>query len=347
MVKMKEGYFMRKLFKIGVTVLVSSLLLVGCGGNSAKDTGDKEQQGNKTEKIDIKIGSLKGPTTMGMVKLMNDSEEGTTDNNYVVSMTGTADEIVASIVKGELDVAAVPCNLASVLYNKTDGKISVAGINTLGVLYIVENGNEINSIKDLKGKTIYSTGKGTTPEYVLNYILAENGMDVEKDVAIEYKSEATEVAAALAEDSTAIAMLPQPFVTTAQMKNDKLRIALNMTEEWNKVQGKEGSALVTGVVIARNEFIEKNKEAFEKFLNDYKASTEYVNTNVDDAAALIEKYDIVPAPVAKKAVPLCNITFIQGKEMKTKVNGYLNVLFEQNPEAVGGAIPKETFYYGK
>jgi len=347
---MKEGNFMRKLFKIGTSILLSSLLLVGCGQNSSKDDGVKEPQVDGTEiveKIDINIGSLKGPTTMGMVKLMNDSEEGTTDNNYVVSMTGTADEIVASIVKGELDVVAVPANLASVLYNKTEGQISIAAINTLGVLYIVENGNEINSIEDLKGKTIYSTGKGTTPEYVLNYVLAENGIDVEKDLTIEYKSEATEVAAALAEDSTAIAMLPQPFVTTAQMKNENLRIALDMTEEWNKVQGEDGSALVTGVVIARNEFIEENKAAFDKFLEDYKASTEYVNTNVEDASALIEKYDIVPAPVAKKAVPLCNITFIEDQEMETKVNGYLNVLFAQNPKAVGGTLPPETFYYVK
>lgn len=341
---------MKKIIKVVTSLILSSLLLVGCGQASSKGNGDKEPEGGATkieEKIHIRIGSLKGPTTMGMVKLMEESEVGNTENNYEVSMTGTVDEIVTSIVNGELDVAAVPCNLASVIYNKTEGKISVAAINTLGVLYVVENGNEINSIEDLKGKTIYSTGKGTTPEYVLNYVLSENGIDVEKDVTIEYKSEATEVAAVLAEDSSAIAMLPQPFVTTAQGKNDKLRVALDMTEEWNKVQGKDGSALVTGVVIARNEFIDENKEAFNKFLEDYKWSTEYVNSNLEEASTLIEKYDIVPAAVAKKALPLCNITFIEGDEMETKISGYLKVLFGQNPKAVGGKIPEKGFYYKK
>lgn len=338
---------MKKIIKICTSLLAVSVLLAGCASGTEDEAG--KNQGNEkpviAEKVDINIGSLKGPTTMGMVKLIEDSEEGETDNNYKVEMSGTADEIVAAMVKGELDLAAVPCNLASVLYNKTDGQITVAAINTLGVLYIVENGNEINSIEDLRGKTIYSTGKGTTPEYILNYILAENGIDIESDITIEYKSEATEVAALLAEDTNAIAMLPQPFVTTAQGKNKNLRIALDMTEEWNKVQGDSGSALVTGVVIARKEFIEKNEAAFEKFLTDYKASTEYVNSNVEEAAALVEKYGIVPAAVAEKAIPLCNITFVDGSEMKEKVQGYLGVLFEQNPESIGKEMPGDDFYY--
>lgn len=240
---------MNKVIKICSVLFLSMAILAGCSSSKSNtESGEKGNTAQTNEKIDIKIGSLKGPTTMGMVKLMEDSEKGETENNYTVSMTGTADEIVTSIVKGELDVAAVPCNLASVLYNKTEGQISVAAINTLGVMYVVENGNDIKSVEDLKGKTLYTTGKGTTPEYVLNYILSENGIDVTKDLTVEYKSEATEVATVLAENEDAIAMLPQPFVTTAQAKNSNLRIALDMTEEWNKVQGNSGSALVTGVV---------------------------------------------------------------------------------------------------
>lgn len=336
---------MRKFFKICTSLLLSSVIFVGCSSQKSDDQGVKDNNETPVEKIDINIGSLKGPTTMGMVKLMEDSEKGETDNNYNVTMTGTADEIVASMVKGELDVAAVPSNLASVLYNKMEGQVKIAAINTLGVLYVVESGNEIKSIEDLKGKTLYSTGKGTTPEYILNYILAENGIDVEKDLTVEYKSEATEVAALLAEDTNAVAMLPQPFVTTAQAKNSNLKVALDMTKEWNKVQGDNGSALVTGVVIARKEFIEKNQQGFNKFLKDYKASTEYVNSNVKEAAGLVEKYGIVPAAVAEKAIPLCNITFIEADEMKEKVSGYLKVLFDQNPAAVGGKLPGEDFYY--
>ena len=340
---------MKKTIKLCTSVLLSLAFLVGCASTS-KNQEDNNQGSNTleaTEKIDINIGSLKGPTTMGMVKLIEDSENGETDNNYVVSMTGTADEIVTSMVKGDLDIATVPCNLASVLYNKMDGQISLAAINTLGVLYMVENGDSINSIQDLKGKTIYSTGKGTTPEYILNYILAENGIEIDKDITVEYKSEATEVAAILAEEEDAIAMLPQPFVTTAQGKNNNLRIALNMTEEWDKVQGDSGSALVTGVVIVRNEFIENNKDAFNKFLKDYKASTEYINSNITEAATLVEKYGIVPAAIAEKAIPFCNIAFIDGSEMKEKVEGYLKVLFDQDPASVGGKLPESDFYYNK
>ena len=172
---------------------------------------------------------------MGMVKLMQDAENGETANTYNVTMYGTADEITAGIANKTIDIANVPCNLASVLYNKTEGGIKLLDINTLGVLYVVETGESIQSVEDLKGKTIYSTGKGTTPEFALNYILRENGIDPETDVTIEYKSEATEVAAALAETDDAIAVLPQPFVTTAMMQNDKLRIALSLTDEWDKL----------------------------------------------------------------------------------------------------------------
>ena len=295
----------------------------------------------------IRIASLKGPTTMGMVKLMSDSNAGTTKNQYKVTMHGTPDEIVTQIVKGDIDVACVPCNLASVLYNKTKGGIRVAAINTLGVLYVVENGTTVQSVEDLKGKTIYSTGKGTSPEYVLNYVLSMNGIDPAKDVTIEYKSEATEVAALLANDDSAIAMLPQPFVTIVSAKNKNLRVALDMSAEWNKIQGEGegGSDCVTGVVVVRNEFLDQNKEVFNEFLNDYLASTQYVNSDVAGAAVLIGEYDIVPEAIAKAAIPKCNITFVEGEDMKTKISGYLKVLFDQNPEAVGGKLPDDAFYY--
>ena len=240
----------------------------------------------------------------------------------------------------------MPCNLAGVLYNKTGGAVEVAAVNTLGVLYVVTTGDDITSVADLAGKTIYTTGKGTTPEYVLNYVLAQNGLTPGEDVTIEYMSEATEVLAAMqASSGYPVAMLPQPYVTTAQMQMEGLKVALDMTEEWDKVS--PDSALVTGVVVARKEFVEQNEAAFNEFLEDYKASTEFVNANVDEAAALVAGYEIVPKePIAQKALPECNITFISGADMKAKVSGYLKVLYDQNPEAVGGTLPDDAFYYG-
>lgn len=291
----------------------------------------------------MNIGSLKGPTTMGMVKMMADSEAGKTANTYNVQMYGTADEIVTGLVGKKLDAAAVPCNLASVLYNKTKGEVKAAAVNTLGVLYILDTGTSVQSIQDLKGKTIYSTGKGTTPEFALNYVLTQNGIDPEKDLTIEYKSEATEVAAMLADGTDMIAMLPQPYVTTVMMQNDKVRIALNLTEEWNKVS--QSSTLVTGCVVIRKEFAEGNPEVVKTFMADYAASVEYVNANNQDAADLIAKYEIVPkAQVALKALPFCNIVFLTNDEMKSKLSGYLDVLYQANPASVGGNLPQDDFY---
>lgn len=298
------------------------------------------------EPATYEVASLKGPTTMGMVKLMQDAENGETFNTYNVTMYGAADEITAGIAGGTIDIANVPCNLASVLYNKTNGAISIAAVNTLGVLYVVETGDSIQSIADLKGKTIYSTGKGTTPEFSLNYILRENGIDPETDVTIEYKSESTEVAALLAEAEDAIAVLPQPFVTTAMLQNENLRIALSLTDEWDALQGEGGSTLVTGVTIVRNEVLEENPQAFAEFLKEYEASIAYAESNPDETAALIAGYEIVPKEaVAKKALPYCNIHFIAGAEMKEKVSGYLEVLYDADPASVGGTLPDDAFYY--
>lgn len=297
---------------------------------------------------DVNVTALKGPTAMGMVKLMDEAESGAVDGNaYTFDIAAAVDEVTPKIVKGETDIAAVPANLASVLYNNTQGEVQVLAVNTLGVLYIVESGDSVNSVEDLRGKTIYASGKGATPEYALNYILSENGIDPEKDVTIEWKSEHAECLAALLAEDNAIAMLPQPFVTTAQTKSDKIQVRLDLTAEWDAIQtnSEAPSQLITGVVVVRKQYAQENPEAVEAFLKSYAESVEYVNANVEDAAQLVGKYEIVPAAVAQKAIPACNITCITGADMQQKLSGYLNVLFEQNPKAVGGALPADDFYY--
>lgn len=355
--------FAKKLGVLLMVMLLSMALLVGCGGNDepaetpAPDQPQQEQQEQQeqpaedqtaaAERTTFNLAAMKGPTAMGMVKMIEDSANGETKHDYQATIYGAADEIVPLLVQGKVDVAAVPCNLASVLNTKTEGAITIAAVNTLGVLYILDTDGSVNSIEDLKGKTIYSTGKGTTPEYSLNYILTQNGIDPTKDVTVEFKSEATEVAALLTADGAenVVAVLPQPYVTTVLAQNDKVRIALNMTEEWEKVGN--GTTMLTGCIVARKAFVEENKAAFDEFLEEYKASTEYAISNVSETAALIEKYGIIKAAVAEKALPACNITFIAGEEMKTQVGAYLKVLFEQNPQAVGGKLPDEDFYYTK
>lgn len=337
---------MKKWTSVVVALVLCVGLLMGCMPNNGGQQAQEPPKEPEKTKTTFQIASLKGPTTMGMVKLMQNGEEGKTAHDYQVNMFGTADEIVPKLVKDEVDVALVPCNLASVLYNKTEGQVQVAAINTLGVLYIVESGDTIHSIADLKDKTIYSTGKGTTPEFALNYLLEQNGLVPGKDVKIEYKSESTELAVMLAEAENAIAVLPQPYVSIVQMQNDKVRVALNMTEEWDKVS--TDSSMVTGVLLVRKDFVVNNKQAFDEFLTEYKSSTEFINNNVAEGADLVAKYGIVPnAKIAEKAIPACNITYIEGDSMKQKVSGYLGVLHEANPQSVGGALPKDDFYYKK
>ncbi|MFA5635884.1 MAG: MqnA/MqnD/SBP family protein [Anaerovoracaceae bacterium] len=336
---------MKKWTAILLTLTLCLGLLAGC---ATTDTEEPEvpETPEAVEQTTFRVASLKGPTTMGMVKLMNDAEEGAVKHDYQFEIYGTADEIVPKLVNGELDLALVPCNLASVLYNKTEGAVQVAAVNTLGVIYVVESGDTVQSIQDLAGKTVYSTGKGTTPEFALNYVLNQNGIDPEKDITIEYKSESTEIAAMLETAENAIAVLPQPYVTVVQMQNDKVRVALSLTEEWDKVSTE--SSMVTGVVLARKAFIEENTAAFNEFLEEYSASTEYVNANVEEASVWVEKYGIVAkAPIAAKAIPACNITYIDGDEMKARVSGYLQVLFDANPQSVGGALPDDEFYFNK
>ncbi len=289
------------------------------------------------------VAALLGPTGMAMAKIMKDAS-----GEYNVSLAASADLITPKLIRGEIDIACVPANLASILYNNTKGNVRAIAVNTLGILYIVERGNTVHSIADLAGRTVYASGKGATPEYALNYLLSKNGLDAEKDVNIIYKSEHAECLAALINDDTAIAMLPQPFVTVAQNKKDDIRIAVNMSAEWDALQKdtENASAMVTGVIVARSKFIEENPEAVVKFLSDYAESVKFVNESVDEAAEIIGEYGIVAADVARIAIPYCNIVCITGGEMHDMLSGYLGVLFEQNPDAVGGVLPDAEFYYG-
>ena len=276
---------------------------------------------------------------MGLVNLMAGEDAA----DYDFEMYGKADEIVPQLVKGELDAAAVPANLAATLYQKTNGAIEVACINTLGVLYVVENGETVNSVEDLKGKTIVTTGKGTTPEYVLRYILTENGVDPDNDVTLDFYSEATEALAQLQAGTSTIAMLPQPFVVVARSQVDGLRVALDLTKEWNALGG--GSQLITAVLLVRSEFLEQHPQAVEKLLDEYTRSVDFLNDQPAEASVLVEKYGIVKAAVAEKAIPDCNIVCITGDNMKTMASGYLQVLYDQNPESVGGKLPGDDFYW--
>jgi len=295
------------------------------------------------EEVTLRVGGMKGPTTMGMVNLIQADADGTAEGDYEFTVATNADELTPKFIRGELDIIAVPANLAANLYQKTEGEAQLLALNTLGVLYVVDKNTGITSVADLKGKTIYATGKGTTPEFTLRHILQKNGIDPDKDVTIAFKSEPTEIVALLKSSDSGVAMLPQPFVTVAKTQVEGLNVALDLTQEWNKLS--DTGMLITAGVMVRKEFAENNPEALKAFLKEFEASVNYINENVEEGAALVEKQDIVKAPVAKQAIPYCNIVCITGDEMKTALEGYFQVLFEQNPKALGGQLPTEDYYY--
>lgn len=326
-------------------LLATLLVLVGCSGTPASTPSSSAPTSAARPAGVVRVGSLRGPTTMGLVKLMADAKAGTASADFSVTMAGTADEIVPQLTQGNFDIALVPANLAAVLFARTQGGVQVVDVNTLGVLQIVENGTSVNSIADLAGRTIYSTGRGTSPQYVLEDLLRANGIDPATGVTIEYLSESTELVNALANRTDAVAVMPQPFVTILQTQQPSYRVALNLTEEWAKVHA--DSQLVTGVTVVRTAFATEHPDAVAAFLADHAASVDWVNENPAEAAPLIVETGIVPnTAVAEKAIPACNLVHLAGSDAKSALSGYLQVLYDANPESVGGALPGDDFYYG-
>ena len=336
-----------------------ALSLAACGGSassaasstavseaaSSAAASEEETAAPLSATEPLRIAGLKGPTTMGLVNLLSMEQAGTAAMDYDLQLYGAADEIVPLLIKGELDMAAIPANLAATLYQKTNGGIQAVAVNTLGVLYVVEQGDTVHSMADLKGRTILSTGKGTTPEYVLRYLLTANGLDPDKDVDIQYYSEATEVTAQMASTQDAIAVLPQPYVTAAQLKDSSLRVVLDLTKECNKVCDTQ---LITGVTVVRTEYAKENPDIVANFLRDYEKSIKAAQTDVAGTAALCEETGVVAKKaIAQKALPQCNIVYRVGDEMKADVNAYLKVLYDASPAAVGGKLPDANFYYTK
>ena len=352
--------------KIIATILTLALVLslAACGSSTATTTPSTSTPATSTpgtstpadpaptekepQRAAFSVAALKGPTAMGLVQLMKRSGTAPVSTEaelpYTFTLAGAADQVSPLLIKGELDMACVPANLASNLYHKTNGQIITLAINTLGVIYIVETGETLNSLADLAGKTMVGAGKGSTPEYGLRYLLSENNIDPDTGLSIDWKNEHSECVAALASGVASIALLPQPFVTVAQNKIPGLRVALDLTAEWDALDN--GSGMVTGVIVARKEVVEANPEAVATFLKDYAESVEWVNSNVSEAAQLIAEYGIVEAAaIAEKALPHCNIVCITGEEMKETLSGYLAALAEQEPTAVGGKVPADDFFY--
>ncbi len=319
---------MKKLVNTVLASVIAIGMLAGCSTPEPED-------------LKVRVGSLSGPTTIGIVNLMNDVDTAENDTNYEFTVATQPDEIAAALNAGDLDIALIPANLASVLYNRTEGGIEVIDINTYGVLYCLSTDSSIQSIGSLAGRTVITTGQGATPEYAINYLLGQYGIT---DCTLDFKTEGAEVIASLQENPDQIAILPQPAATAAMAQVEGLGIAFSLDDEWSGVTS--DSRLVTGVTVVRTAFAEEHPEAVASFIEDHRDSVDEANNNVEQTAQFVVDAGIVgAAPIAQRAIPLCNIVCVTGDQMRTDLQGYLQTLYDANPQAVGGALPGDDFYY--
>ena len=328
-----------------MVTLVIALAIAACAGQSATSQAEPEPEPEAApvEPAEVHVASLKGPTSIGLASFMGNVDTLELNNTYTFTIATAADEILPAVIKGEVDIALIPANAAAVLYNKTEGGISVIDINTLGVLNVVTGDESIQQFADLAGKTVYMTGKGATPEYAMNFLLNKAG--IADQVTLEFKSEPTEVVQALSADATAVGVLPQPFATAACVKNEALKAVIDLTDVWASSVD-DGSQLLTGVTIVRNEFLAEHPEAVAEFIEQQAASVDAANADPAGVAPLVVAAGIIDAePVAAKAIPSCHLVCITGAEMQSALSGYLQTLFDSDPASVGGALPTDSCYF--
>lgn len=340
---MRNKFF--KLFALLLVAVLCTLCFAGCQPTGTDGTSSGETETSSAPAKDaevINVAVIKGPTGVGMASLMEKDANTQTEYDYNFQLLSGPEQTVALLTNKTVDIAAMPTNLAA-NFNGKGGDVTVLAVNTLGVLYILDSTGEVTDINSLKGKTIYSTGKGSNPEFILNYVLEKNGIDPEEDLTIEYLTDNTELSSKLVSDDIKIAMVPEPLVSTVTAKNKDLKVVMDMTEEWKNAGG--SGELMMGCVAVRNEFLENSPNAVADFMKEYEASIAACE-DVDAAAALCVKHEIIAAePIAKNAIPRCNLVFVTGEDMKTKLSGYLSVLYQANPNSIGGQLPDENFYY--
>jgi len=321
-----------KKFLISIFILSLLAVLSACGSRS------------QPESHTINVAVLPGPSALGALWLMDAAENGNTQNIYNIRVLGSPDEVVPMIVQGTMDIAAIPTNMASVLFNNPNVDITVLAVSTMGVLHVVNTACDIRSVSDLAGHTVFLSGLGAAPEFVFNHVLQQNGLVPGEDVYLEFHAEMPQIAALMAEGIAEIALLPEPFATTVIMQNESARHALDLTQEWNKIQPDYG--LVMTAIIVRNEFLADHPDAVEIFMAEYEQSVDFVNNHVAEAAELAVHFGIIPnTNIAAQAIPRSNQVFITGQQMRSYLEGYLSVLYAQSPASIGGTLPNEDFYF--
>lgn len=349
--------------KLLALALLCALVLTACGPKTPAPTVEPSPSAEPTatptvepttdptdapvERTKVKLAVLPGPTGVGAAKLLSDNEAGTTSNDYTVTVAADNQQVTAGLLNGDFDIAALATNVASNLYHKSEGAIQIACVNTLGTLYILNKGidDTLNGLADLKGRTIYAFGQGTNPEYVLRYLLQQNGLDMDKDVTVVWQT-LEEVTATMLTGEGELCMLPVPGATALSVKSEgNIQPVFDLSAEWDMIA--EDSRLAMGCIVVRTAFAQEHPEAVGAFLNEYAQSIDYVKANADGPAAqMVADAGLVPsAAIAAKAIPQCNLVFMTGEDMQSTIQGYFAALFSIDPAAIGGSTPDDAFYF--
>lgn len=332
---MNKKWWMHLLALLTICFLVSAL--TGCGSKT------KQTSKSKDTAVKTNVSMVKGFSSISMVNLMEKNEKGKAANNYQFSVATAPDEVMSKLVTQEIDIAAVPTNMAASLYQKTKGNVVMLAVNTLGVVKVVTTDPSIKRLEDLKGKSVVGAGQGAIPEYTFNDILAKKGLKPQQDIQISYKPGHEEVASLISSNQVQIATLPEPTLSQVMATNKKVRVIADLNTEWEALH--PNTIMAQGCVVVTKKFLEKHPQAVTRFMKEYQASAQKVHSDLQGTSTLCDKFNIIPEKVAKTAIPKSHQVFVTGKEAEKKLTPFFKVLYEANPKSVGGAVPDSAFYY--
>ncbi|MDX9846980.1 MAG: MqnA/MqnD/SBP family protein [Tenuifilaceae bacterium] len=308
--------------------LLISTIFLGCN------------QGSKSKDY-VTIATLKGPSAMGMIKLI-DSLNHTSDKRIRVEILNEPIQVRKMVIDGTADFAILPTTMAAILYNRGID-YQLAAIPVWGTLYLFGTDTTITAWNMLRGKTINLMGKGMTPDVLFKHLLIENGINPDVDVRLDYRFPThIDLANAVAAGQAKLGVISEPLVSLVMERNSKIKAIFDLNAEWQKVMD---MPIAQTAFLVKGELANANKELVDRILKSYDYSTQWVNQNPDSAAHLIVKYDILPSvEVARKSIPRSNLYFSRVRSIRMEIESYLNVFYQMNPDIVGGRLPDENFY---
>lgn len=323
-----------------VTMLILSFLTLILNAEGARE--GSEATAALAEPLQLTVAGLKGPSSIGMLRMIESEPVFGEDVETEYQIVDEPQLMIARIMSGEADIAAVPINLAAVLYNK-GAPYRLGAVTGDGLLHIVSSREDIGSVEDLKGKRIYCIAQGSTPEFVLRYVLEKSGIDPDTEVELDFSFDHVAIAPQLIAGKVDLAVLPEPFVSIVASKNPAVQPVIDLQQVWAELSGTGDTYPITATLV-RNSLYREHPEALKAFFAAYRESIDWANANPAEAGGLAGKYMEMPAPIIAKAMPRLNLRYQSPREARSRVEELYQVFHGFAPASVGGTIPGDEFY---